>query len=239
MRRPPIRMAWLCLGLLAVAPLFRATVQAAITVTERYAGDSSANVDSYTSNSAGTNPLTLNAGAESFAIASGSLLLCYVTHSDSAAPPTAVLTHDGDTLTQIGTTVTEGTTVDKAVSIYYVVGPQSASFVAVTTTGNTQTGMILGCYEIAGVNTASPIIRSDTGTGTTGSSHTVTMGAARTAGSVLVHVAGMANSATHEYAGVGTESSYSTPTHASAAQWDIGGPTRRRRSPSLEIPRLR
>jgi hypothetical protein len=219
MRRPPVLLALVCLLLLAIPPV---VLRAAITVTEMYVGGVTTNASSYTSNSGGTNPLTGSAGSSPFAIATGAVLLCGVTWSDSDAPDSPVLVHDGTTLTaSLGVSYESGV----AAKLYYAAGPLASSHVSFTVS-EAQTGMGVACYEVAGADVSSPILQEKAGEDDDTTGHSITMDDARTTGAVLFHWTA-ANAAvgtrTPEYAGIGSLAQYDSPSARGVMQWDIGG----------------
>jgi hypothetical protein len=219
MKRPPVLLALCVLLLLAIPPV---VLQAAIVVTEKYVGDTSASAVSYTTNVGGTGPMTAEAGSGPFSIATGSLLHCGVVWTGTT-PGTVSLTYDGDTMTQIATTTFS---TGYAVSVHYITGPRASSHVQITPS-NTLTGIGLACYEVAGVDTGSPVIQSKGATIAQGvtNQHTLTMDSPRTPNSVLFHWLGVDGSPTFntvEYDFI-SSLTYGTPSTRGFMQWDIGG----------------
>jgi hypothetical protein len=221
MTRPPVILAVVCLLLLAIPPV---VLQAAITVTEKYVGATTANTSSYTTNIGGTGPLTAAVGSAPFSIAAGSILLCGNVRTSGGTVGTVTLTYDGDAMTQLTTSTFD---TNAGYSVYYIVGPRASSHVDITPSAAAN-GMGLACYEVAGVDTGSPVIQvKESGTPVNQTTHTITMDGPRTGNSVLfswIAMSSQPTTITEEYTGVAASSVlYSTPSTRAKMQWDING----------------
>jgi hypothetical protein len=220
MRRPSF--AVLVASLLAVVGLvvpMQVRLLAAITVTEKMTGGFGAGAGS-TTNSTGYTT------SDTFSIASGAIGLCFLQSSDADTAEDYASVMRGSAFTKIDTQLFTASSLGR-VSAWWVAGPIADGPLSMSVVGgaDAQTGYMAICYEVAGVNTATPILQSKIGNDTTQTNHTLTMTNARTANSALFFFAGAqaALTWTAEYAGVGTEAAYATPTVEGRVQWDIGG----------------
>ena len=205
--------------LLLVYLLWAAPASAAITVTEKLTGGFGAGAGTTTN-------LTSYTTSDAFELAASTVGLCFVHHVDlDAAETIQSFVHNSVTWTSIAVTAYTGSSTGR-VQAFWAAGAQASSTVTITIDGvDVQAGLMVHCYEVAGADTSTPVAQSKTGTSSAATSHTVTMDSARTSGAALFHAVGAqdAETWTAEYAGVGTEATFATPTAEGRVQWAIGG----------------